>query len=230
MGDDVTGPGQGAETRRRWADAQMAYSDSHGRSAQGSAEPDNQAGGGIDSRVRAAASSRLGQLSDVPGLVGSDHPRCGKPHRDSCRQAALLCLAHRTCGDADLWDMCWLASRSDVDSRRAMELAELKSSDYGEEGLWADRADRVAGVARCDRLGCLRRRDAPVPPRRPDDIHGRIPTLERMGDRTDRDVVRHSRHSIVGRCGSRIPYFRCVERLQSNPLNAKEVCDVESGL
>ena len=60
--------------------------------AQGSAEPDNQAGGGIDSRVRAAASSRLGQLSDVPGLVGSDHPRCGKPHRDSCRQAALLCL------------------------------------------------------------------------------------------------------------------------------------------
>lgn len=66
--------------------------------------------------------------------------------------------------------------------------------------------------------------------RRPDDIHGRIPTLERMGDRTDRDVVRHSRHSIVGRCGSRIPYFRCVERLQSNPLNAKEVCDVESGL
>ena len=28
-----------------------------------------------------------------------------------------------------------------------MELAELKSSDYGEEGLWADRADRVAGVA-----------------------------------------------------------------------------------
>lgn len=67
-------------------------SDSHGRSAQGSAEPDNQAGGGIDSRVRAAASSRLGQLSDVPGLVGSDHPRCGKPHRDSCRQAALLCL------------------------------------------------------------------------------------------------------------------------------------------
>lgn len=52
----------------------------------------NQAGGGIDSRVRAAASSRLGQLSDVPGLVGSDHPRCGKPHRDSCRQAALLCL------------------------------------------------------------------------------------------------------------------------------------------
>lgn len=42
--------------------------------------------------VRAAASSRLGQLSDVPGLVGSDHPRCGKPHRDSCRQAALLCL------------------------------------------------------------------------------------------------------------------------------------------
>ncbi len=50
------------------------------------------AGGGIDSRVRAAASSRLGQLSDVPGLVGSDHPRCGKPHRDSCRQAALLCL------------------------------------------------------------------------------------------------------------------------------------------
>lgn len=83
---------------------------------------------------------------------------------------------------------------------------------------------------RCDRLGCLRRRDAPVPPRRPDDIHGRIPTLERMGDRTDRDVVRHSRHSIVGRCGSRIPYFRCVERLQSNPLNAKEVCDVESGL
>lgn len=72
--------------------------------------------------------------------------------------------------------------------------------------------------------------DAPVPPRRPDDIHGRIPTLERMGDRTDRDVVRHSRHSIVGRCGSRIPYFRCVERLQSNPLNAKEVCDVESGL
>ena len=115
----------------------------------------------------------------------------------------------------DLWDMCWLASRGDVDSRRAMELAELKSSDYGEEGLWA---------------GCLRRRDAPVPPRRPDDIHGRIPTLERMGDRTDRDVVRHSRHSIVGRCGSRIPYFRCVERLQSNPLNAKEVCDVESGL
>ena len=114
----------------------------------------------------------------------------------------------------DLWDMCWLASRGDVDSRRAMELAELKSSDYGEEGLWADRADRVAGV----------------PPRRPDDIHGRIPTLERMGDRTDRDVVRHSRHSIVGRCGSRIPYFRCVERLQSNPLNAKEVCDVESGL
>ena len=70
----------------------------------------------------------------------------------------------------------------------------------------------------------------PIPPRRPDDIHGRIPTLERMGDRTDRDVVRHSRHSIVGRCGSRIPYFRCVERLQSNPLNAKEVCDVESGL
>ena len=47
----------------------------------------------------------------------------------------------------DLWDMCWLASRGDVDSRRAMELAELKSSDYGEEGLWADRADRVAGVA-----------------------------------------------------------------------------------
>ena len=35
----------------------------------------------------------------------------------------------------DLWDMCWLASRGDVDSRRAMELAELKSSDYGEEGL-----------------------------------------------------------------------------------------------
>jgi len=128
----------------------------------------------------------------------------------------------------DLWDMCWLASRGDVDSRRAMELAELKSSDYGEEGLWADRADRVAGVA--DVIGSLRRRDAPVPPRRPDDIHGRIPTLERMGDRTDRDVVRHSRHSIVGRCGSRIPYFRCVERLQSNPLNAKEVCDVESGL
>ena len=47
----------------------------------------------------------------------------------------------------DLWDMCWLASRGDVDSRRAMELAESKSSDYGEEGLWADRADRVAGVA-----------------------------------------------------------------------------------
>ena len=47
----------------------------------------------------------------------------------------------------DLWDMCWLASRGGVDSRRAMELAELKSSDYGEEGLWADRADRVAGVA-----------------------------------------------------------------------------------
>ena len=47
----------------------------------------------------------------------------------------------------DLWDMCWLASRGDVDSRRAMELAELKSSDYGEEGLWVDRADRVAGVA-----------------------------------------------------------------------------------
>ena len=128
----------------------------------------------------------------------------------------------------DLWDMCWLASRGDVDSRRAMELAELKSSDYGEEGLWADRADRVAGVA--DVIGSLRRRDAPVPPRRPDDSHGRIPTLERMGDRTDRDVVRHSRHSIVVRCGSRIPYFRCVERLQSNPLNAKEVCDVESGL
>ena len=64
----------------------------------------------------------------------------------------------------DLWDMCWLASRGDVDSRRAMELAELKSSDYGEEGLWADRADRVAGGRRCDRLGCLRRRDAPVPP------------------------------------------------------------------
>ena len=36
---------------------------------------------------------------------------------------------------------------SSVDSRRAMELAELKSSDYGEEGLWADRADRAAGVA-----------------------------------------------------------------------------------
>ena len=27
-----------------------------------------------------------------PALSGSDHPRCGKPHRDSCRQAALLCL------------------------------------------------------------------------------------------------------------------------------------------
>lgn len=92
MGDDVTVRVKEPETRRRWADAQMAHSDSHGRSAQGSAEPDNQAGGGIDSRVRAAASSRLGQLSDVPGLVGSDHPRCGKPHRDSCRQAALLCL------------------------------------------------------------------------------------------------------------------------------------------
>lgn len=91
MGDDVT---VRVKEPRPDADglAQMAYSDSHGRSAQGSAEPDNQAGGGIDSRVRAAASSRLGQLSDVPGLVGSDHPRCGKPHRDSCRQAALLCL------------------------------------------------------------------------------------------------------------------------------------------
>lgn len=86
MGDDVT------VRVKEPRPAQMAYSDSHGRSAQGSAEPDNQAGGGIDSRVRAAASSRLGQLSDVPGLVGSDHPRCGKPHRDSCRQAALLCL------------------------------------------------------------------------------------------------------------------------------------------
>ena len=85
MGDDVTvrvkEPRPDADgLTRRW------------RIAQGSAEPDNQAGGGIDSRVRAAASSRLGQLSDVPGLVGSDHPRCGKPHRDSCRQAALLCL------------------------------------------------------------------------------------------------------------------------------------------
>ena len=87
MGDYVT-----VRVKEPRPDAQMAYSDSHGRSAQGSAEPDNQAGGGIDSRVRAAASSRLGQLSDVPGLVGSDHPRCGKPHRDSCRQAALLCL------------------------------------------------------------------------------------------------------------------------------------------
>ncbi len=138
-----------------------------------------------------------------------------------------LCALHLR--RRDLWDMCWLASRGDVDSRRAMELAELKSSDYGEEGLWVDCADRVAGVAD-DRLGCLRRRDAPVPPRLPDYIHGRIPTLERMGDRTDRDVVRHFRHSIVGRCGSRIPDFRCVERLQSKPLNAKEVCDVESGL
>ena len=82
-----------------------------------------------------------------PALSGQDHPRCGKPHRDSCRQAALRRRAHRTWRRRDLWDMCWLASRGDVDSRRAMELAELKSSDYGEQGLWADRADRVAGVA-----------------------------------------------------------------------------------
>ena len=124
----------------------MAYSDSHGRSAQGSAEPDNQAGGGIDSRVRAAASSRLGQLSDVPGLVGSDHPRCGKPTEILAdKLLSYACASHLR--RRDLWDMCWLASRGDVDSRRAMELAELKSSDYGEEGLWADRADRVAGVA-----------------------------------------------------------------------------------
>ena len=34
----------------------------------------------------------VASIPDVPGLVGSDHPRCGKPHRDSCRQAALLCL------------------------------------------------------------------------------------------------------------------------------------------
>lgn len=91
MGDDVTvrvkEPRPDADgLTRRWRIAIRTAGQ------QGSAEPDNQAGGGIDSRVRAAASSRLGQLSDVPGLVGSDHPRCGKPHRDSCRQAALLCL------------------------------------------------------------------------------------------------------------------------------------------
>ena len=92
MGDDVTvrvkEPRPDADgLTRRW---RIAIRTAGQR--EGSAEPDNQAGGGIDSRVRAAASSRLGQLSDVPGLVGSDHPRCGKPHRDSCRQAALLCL------------------------------------------------------------------------------------------------------------------------------------------
>lgn len=28
----------------------------------------------------------------IPAYEPQHHPRCGKPHRDSCRQAALLCL------------------------------------------------------------------------------------------------------------------------------------------
>lgn len=91
MGDDVTvrvkEPRPDADgLTRRWRIAIRTAGQRKDLPSQ------TQAGGGIDSRVRAAASSRLGQLSDVPGLVGSDHPRCGKPHRDSCRQAALLCL------------------------------------------------------------------------------------------------------------------------------------------
>lgn len=54
---------------------------------------------------------------------------------------------HRTCGDATCGTCAgWRREATSIPDR-AMELAELKSSDYGEEGLWADRADRVAGVA-----------------------------------------------------------------------------------
>ena len=52
-----------------------------------------------------------------------------------------------------------------------------------------------------------------------------------MGDRTDRDVVRHSRHSISS--ADAVPGFPIIfgasKRLQSNPaLNAKEVCDASN--
>ena len=41
--------------------------------------------------------------------------------------------AHHACGERDLADMWRLASEGGVKFRRAMALAELKSSDYGEE-------------------------------------------------------------------------------------------------
>ena len=47
----------------------------------------------------------------------------------------------------DLWDMCWLSARADVDPARAMGMVAAKASDYGEETRWMNRSDRLAGIA-----------------------------------------------------------------------------------
>lgn len=43
----------------------------------------------------------------------------------------------------DLWDMCWLSSRADVDASRAFRMATLKAGEYGEVGEWEARAGRL---------------------------------------------------------------------------------------
>ena len=52
----------------------------------------------------------------------------------------------------DLWDMCWLSSRADVDASRAFRMATLKAGEYGEVGEWEARAGRLRETRRC----CLR--------------------------------------------------------------------------
>ena len=46
----------------------------------------------------------------------------------------------------DLWDMCWLSSRADVDASRAFRMATLKAGEYGEVGEWEARAGRLREI------------------------------------------------------------------------------------
>lgn len=48
----------------------------------------------------------------------------------------------------DLWDMCWLSSRADVDASRAFRMATLKAGEYGEVGEWEARAAWGYGMVR----------------------------------------------------------------------------------
>ena len=46
----------------------------------------------------------------------------------------------------DLWDMCWLSSRADVDASRAFRMATLKAGEYREVGEWEARTGRLREI------------------------------------------------------------------------------------
>ena len=80
----------------------------------------------------------------------------------------------------DLWDMCWLSSRADVDASRAFRMATLKAGEYGEVGEWEARAGRLREIPVGVVFGRLSGRDAKVPAGPNARRHRRIPLLARV--------------------------------------------------